>query len=1377
MSRFRYLLSVLFVCLLVISSVFPGQQEVRATSKQIDDVEDYLKNVTGYDREKIREITGTTGIQSKILFPDLNIHSDQDVNIIVQFTDEPSMVEVVNKKAKGISTTLSKEREKVSKTHNKFKGFVQKNVAKAKSSEAKINRNYDLTFNGVSMTLPSKEVPKLLELEYVKAVWEDFEVKVEPVASPEVSNDSPALDSIKQIDADRLHEEGITGKGIKVGVLDTGIDFNHPDLQQVYKGGYDLIDDDNEPMETTYEDWLNSGQPERNPLSETTYYTSHGTHVAGSIAGNGANESEYAVTGVAPEVDLYGYRVLGPYGSGMTSIIIDGIEKAVEDGMDVINLSLGSSANHPFDPSAVAIDNAVKAGVVAVVASGNSGALGSFSIGSPATSTLGIAVGASSYSITRPTMDATYESGTAKDTFTQLPLLGKDYTTDLQSFLSSPTEIVYVHKGTKQDYQGKDVQGKVVLVARGDFALHDKVVFAKENGAKAVIMYNNNQEEGHIPFYLGEANAYIPSFSLTYEQGMIIKQLVEKEATKLSFHDVSSVKTDGDMLAGFSSKGPTRLTYDIKPEVVAPGVDVFSSVPAFTVDPSNPEDYTYSYRRASGTSMAAPHVAGAVALLLQAKPDLTPEQVKATLMNTAEKLNGDTSVWESGSGRINIYEAVQTDTSISVRQETKNHQGELLVENGGSLSFGSYYTSDKEMKYKLPITVSNNSNKVKKFSVSFIENHSNGSKKLDENGVKLTLPNNLTVPHKKSMTRDVTLEFSKDAEPGYYEGMVVLTNREDKTEQYHIPFGTVLMKQGIKELIVPYSSFTTRRDYNHGYMGYTPVLFSFNSPMVALDLVLKDRDTGKALGIIESYQGDIIEDTLFGMEFGFVGLYFPFTGDQDHPVEYAKQLAPPGNYEIEAISRAENGKVFSKSQPLFIENTLPELSMNTHGGVYEVDENGLTISGNVFDEHVGVLNQYGIETSQASNEVTLLNLTRYNAKNLEVAADGSFTTDLKLNEGANTTRFTLRTLDLAMNGMQEHPHSTYHLIKAGIPYVKLASENIDVKYGEGVSVKLSSQHIEKMQKANFELRFPQNIFTLEDVKISSELQQLLDNQGVEGTISTSTSTIGTNEVLAIQLELNSQIEDIHEKPLLELSFSVKENHTTYAKWIQNINISKATVHDENGSSDVLRFGQGFNILPTVSQLEGGILPEAFMSGVWLDYTKDMLSAGITATLTSKDGTVYEGTVNSAARYIFKGLPPTDEPYTLSVKLPGHFERVVEVSHLGDEFNGVDVGRMTYIFYAMTLAGDVNQDGVIDIIDALEMKKHYSSNERPADLDHDGTVGENDMRFVVRNYLEQNTMLKNTPEPKEEVDGVNLQSILEELGLTHLLEEEENGHHH
>ncbi|MFP3359969.1 S8 family serine peptidase, partial [Planococcus sp. SIMBA_143] len=95
------------------------------------------------------------------------------------------------------------------------------------------------------------------------------------------------------------HKEGYTGKGIKVGVIDTGIDNNHPELQASYKGGYDFVDNEDDPMETTYEDWKASGYPETNQGSN--YYTEHGTHVSGTIVGQAANDSDYKVIGVAPD--------------------------------------------------------------------------------------------------------------------------------------------------------------------------------------------------------------------------------------------------------------------------------------------------------------------------------------------------------------------------------------------------------------------------------------------------------------------------------------------------------------------------------------------------------------------------------------------------------------------------------------------------------------------------------------------------------------------------------------------------------------------------------------------------------------------------------------------------------------------------------------------------------------------------------------------------------------------------------------------------------------------------------------------------------------------------------------------------------------------
>lgn len=138
---------------------------------------------------------------------------------------------------------------------------------------------------------------------------------------------SKLTDSIPQIGVDKLHSEGITGKGIRVGVLDTGIDYNHPDLKDVYKGyrakpgedssridpnsvkGWDFINNDADPMETTYTEWQQSGAPEFNDRG-SSFYTAHGTHVAGIVSAQKKNTSDSAVKGVAPDIELYNYRVL-----------------------------------------------------------------------------------------------------------------------------------------------------------------------------------------------------------------------------------------------------------------------------------------------------------------------------------------------------------------------------------------------------------------------------------------------------------------------------------------------------------------------------------------------------------------------------------------------------------------------------------------------------------------------------------------------------------------------------------------------------------------------------------------------------------------------------------------------------------------------------------------------------------------------------------------------------------------------------------------------------------------------------------------------------------------------------------------------------------
>ena len=152
----------------------------------------------------------------------------------------------------------------------------------------------------------------MLRIGVVKRIWKDYEVKLNLPKQAEQKAPQKLTDSIPQIGVDKLHSEGITGKGIKVGVLDTGIDYNHPDLKDVYKGyrakpgedsskvdpnsvkGWDFINNDADPMETTYTEWQQSGAPEFDDRG-SSFYTAHGTHVAGIVSAQKKNKSDSAV--------------------------------------------------------------------------------------------------------------------------------------------------------------------------------------------------------------------------------------------------------------------------------------------------------------------------------------------------------------------------------------------------------------------------------------------------------------------------------------------------------------------------------------------------------------------------------------------------------------------------------------------------------------------------------------------------------------------------------------------------------------------------------------------------------------------------------------------------------------------------------------------------------------------------------------------------------------------------------------------------------------------------------------------------------------------------------------------------------------------------
>jgi minor extracellular serine protease Vpr len=441
----------------------------------------------------------------------------------------------------------------------------------------------------------------------------------------------------------------LTGKGVKVGVIDTGIDYTHPDLLRSYGGGRDIVDNDSDPMETKN-------------LNDPSKATLHGTHVAGIIAGNGK------IQGVAPEATIIAYRALGPGGAGTTEQVLSAIEQAIKDKVDIMNLSLGNDVNGPDLPISLALNRAVDKGIVAVAAAGNSGP-NVWTVGAPGTASKAISVGAST-----PILEVPYLQTEGDHEIRIEPMDGSQ-----KWEFDHPIDIVPAGMGTKNDF--KDVKGKIALIKRGGLTFTEKAKNAQNAGAIAVLIYNNTA--GSFAGNL-ERQLDIPVGALSKRDG----QFLQKKKTLTARLNIIEEK---DQLADFSSRGPVTVSWEIKPDLVAPGVAITSTIPG-------------GYLALRGTSMAAPHVAGACALLKQAHPDWAPAQIKAALMNTAQPLvKKDQSLYrtyEQGAGRIRVDQAMKADSLVTP----------------SSLQFGKFRLAGQENRHKAYVTVENTSEHLQTYS-------------------------------------------------------------------------------------------------------------------------------------------------------------------------------------------------------------------------------------------------------------------------------------------------------------------------------------------------------------------------------------------------------------------------------------------------------------------------------------------------------------------------------------------------------------------------------------------------------------------------------------------------------------------------------------
>ncbi|MCL2013571.1 MAG: S8 family serine peptidase [Oscillospiraceae bacterium] len=255
----------------------------------------------------------------------------------------------------------------------------------------KIRHEYSTIFSGFALTIPESEIYELAAMQGVFGIFPDIKTRMysaEPGFEPDPTYDFNGMRESREIfNMAEIHQAGITGKGVNVCVIDTGIDYNHPDFAGSYKGGKnyvnpgidyarETVDDPDGPMETTYDQWKASGRPLLNQNNERFYMT-HGTVVSGPVAASANHDNgTIRALGMAPESNLYAARVVGPYGAGYASDIIAAIEDCADEGgalpkMDVINLSVSPEEPLAFPPFTAALDNAVTAGVSVAIAAGN----------------------------------------------------------------------------------------------------------------------------------------------------------------------------------------------------------------------------------------------------------------------------------------------------------------------------------------------------------------------------------------------------------------------------------------------------------------------------------------------------------------------------------------------------------------------------------------------------------------------------------------------------------------------------------------------------------------------------------------------------------------------------------------------------------------------------------------------------------------------------------------------------------------------------------------------------------------------------------------------------------------------------------------------
>jgi len=535
----------------------------------------------------------------------------------------------------------------------------QQKLAK-RLDDIKINYSYKHTFNGFSARLTAKQKIALQSSAEVIGVWEDV------MQQPSTAN-TPAF--LGLTGSGGQHELGILGEDVVIGIVDTGIWPEHPSFAgegygqlTSWNGSCDIGEDPdfvcnnkligarfyNQSFQEVYDI-----QTELGEFLSPRDADGHGSHTASTAGGNAdvaANANGFDVgfvSGMAPRARVAAYKVCwnssyeNPdgqkeagcfYGDSMAAI-----DQAVADGVDVINFSIGGSRVNLTTPPAAAMLWAAEAGVFVAVSAGNSGPTAS-TIGTPAPWVTSVA--ASTYSGTIPsgaiesTIDGAISTMAAIQGKINL-LIDDTGAVDESLVLAQPLLGCFVDGVASPLDNAAEVDDNIVLMSRGSCSFAQKLERAFLSGAKGALVFNNRA--GNPIEMGGEGSFDLNAFMIDEVNGEILKSAIESESVVSVRFDgslVSSINETGNLMAGFSSRGPNLSTADIiKPDITAPGVKVLAATTAAPMFGTAGQSFAYL----QGTSMSSPHIAGMAALFKDSNPNWSPAQIKSALMTSARQ--------------------------------------------------------------------------------------------------------------------------------------------------------------------------------------------------------------------------------------------------------------------------------------------------------------------------------------------------------------------------------------------------------------------------------------------------------------------------------------------------------------------------------------------------------------------------------------------------------------------------------------------------------------------------------------------------------------------------------------------------------------------